>query len=127
MARAERWITSIGDAITRRPAQLAYVSVVAQRIVIDEARVLSNRSRVPMEASELELVMDPRESIETVLDELDLLHRFSAELPGWQRPIVDILAGEIDRGDALAAINSAREAEGLAPWTVDSLRTGLHR
>lgn len=115
--------------ILKHPGFAAYVSVTARRIVIDEARALSSRSRVPMEVSELELelVMDPRESIETVLDDLDLLHRFSAELPSWQRPLVDVLAGELDRGHALTAINSAREAEGLAPWTVDSLRTGLSR
>jgi hypothetical protein len=113
--------------ILKHPGLAAYMSVVARRIVIDEARALSNRSRVPLEAGELELVVNPGESIESMLDDLDLLHRFSAELPGWKKPIVGVLAGEAERDGALAAINSAREAEGLAPWTSDSLRTGIHR
>jgi len=113
--------------ILKHPGLAAYVSVVARRIVIDEVRALGNRSRAPAEASDLELVVDPRESIETVLDDLDVLQRLSAELPSWQRPILGVLAGEIDRADALAAINSARESEGLAPWTQDSLRTGVRR
>ena len=113
--------------ILKHPGLAAYVSVIARRMVIDEARALGNRSRLPIEATEIETAFDPRATMDAVLDDLDLLRRFAAELPAWQTPVVEVLAGELDRDTALAAINQARATEGLSPWTQESLRTGIHR
>lgn len=113
--------------ILRHPGLAAYVSVIARRIVIDEIRSFASRSRVAEAADDLERAVDPRESIESVLDDLDVLRRLSSELPQWQQPIIGVLSGDLDRNDALSAINHARESDGLAAWTPDSLRTALHR
>ena len=113
--------------ILKQPGLAAYVSVIARRIVIDECRAMENRARAGIDPATIETSADPRSSLDTVLDELDLLQRFSSELPEWEAPLVDVLAGQAERDAALRAVNRKREAAGLVPWSADSMRTALHR
>jgi nucleoside phosphorylase/DNA-directed RNA polymerase specialized sigma24 family protein len=113
--------------ILRHPGLAAFLSVIARRIVIDECRAMENRSRVGIEPESIEASVDPRDTLDAVLDDLDLLQRFANELPEWQAPIVELLAGRLDRDDALRSINRQREAAGLALWSSDALRTAVHR
>ena len=113
--------------ILKHPGLAAYLSVIARRIVIDECRAMENRGRTGIEPESIEASVDPRDTLAAVLDDLDLLQRFASELPEWQAPIVDVLAGRLDRGDALRSINRRRDAIGLAAWSTDAIRTAVHR
>ncbi|MBK7078182.1 MAG: hypothetical protein IPH44_38545 [Myxococcales bacterium] len=113
--------------LVRHPGLAAYVSVIARRVVIDECRAMDNRARAGIEPDSIESSVDPHEALAAVLDDLDLLQRYASELPAWQAPIVDVLAGHLDRADALRSINREREAAGLAAWSPDALHTAVHR
>ena len=115
------------NRILKHPGLAAYVSVIARRIVIDECRAMDNRVRTGIEPESVESAVDPRATLESVLDELDLLQRFASELPDWQAPLVQVLAGQLDREQALAALNHEREAAGLPVWSADAMRTAIHR
>ncbi|HEY0477793.1 MAG TPA: hypothetical protein VGD37_09725 [Kofleriaceae bacterium] len=113
--------------VLKHPGLAAYLSVIARRIVIDECRAMANRGRTGIEPESIEASVDPRDTLAAVLDDLDLLRRFASELPEWQAPIVDVLAGRLDRDDALRSINRRRDATGLAAWSTDAIRTAVHR
>lgn len=113
--------------ILKHPGLAAYVSVIARRIVIDECRAFDNRTRTGTDPETLEASVDPRATLANVLDDLDLLQRLESEFPDWQKPLVDVLAGQAERQSALRAINRAREAAGLSPWSAEAMRTGVHR
>ena len=114
------------DRVLRHPGLAAYLSVVARRIVIDECRAM-DRVSPSIEPESIEVVIDPRSSLDEILADLDLLRRFASELPEWEAPLVDVLAGEVERDAALKTINRKREGAGLPAWTADSMRTGVHR
>lgn len=113
--------------ILKHPGLAAYVSVVARRIVIDECRAMDNRGRAGIDPETIETFADPRATLDAVLDDLDLLQRFARELPEWESPLVDVLAGQVERDGALRAINRKREAAGLSAWSADAMRTAVHR
>lgn len=113
--------------ILKHPGLAAYTSVVARRIVIDECRALTSRARASSKLGNVEAVLDPRTMIDSVLDDLDVLQRVAQDLPAWERPLLAVMTDQIERAAALDAINRERQAADLPPWTMDSLRTVLHR
>lgn len=115
------------NRILKHPGLAAYLSVIARRIVIDECRAMDNCARTGIEPESVESAVDPRAALDSVLDELDLLRRFASELSDWQAPLVQVLAGQLDREQALVAINHKREAAGLQDWSADAMRTAIHR
>ena len=131
MLRWKLWSLPAGHfaptRILKHPGIAAYVSVIARRIVIDECRAMENRARAGIEPDTIEASVDPRLPLDAVLDELDLLQRFASELPEWEMPLIDVLAGQVKRDAGLRAINRKREAAGLLAWSPDSMRTAVHR
>jgi DNA-directed RNA polymerase specialized sigma24 family protein len=115
------------ERVLKHPGLAAYLSVIARRIVIDECRAMDNRGRTGIEPESIEASVDPRDTLAAILDDLDLLQRLASELPEWQAPIVDVLAGRLDRDDALRSINRRRDAAGLAAWSPGAIRTAVHR
>jgi hypothetical protein len=113
--------------ILKHPGLAAYISVVARSMVIDECRALSGRVRVSSKQWNVEAALDPRTMIDAVLDDLDVLRRVAQDLPAWERPLLTVMADQIERTSALDEINRDRQAADLPPWTMDSLRTALHR
>lgn len=113
--------------ILKHPGLAAYLSVIGRRIVIDECRAMDNRARSGIEPETIEASIDARATLDAILDDLDLLRRFGSELPEWQSPLVEVLAGQADRDDALHAINRKRDQVGLPPWSPEAMRTAVHR
>ena len=131
MLRWKLWNLSPGQfssqRILKHPGLAAYISVVARRVVIDECRALTSRARASSKQWTVEAALDPRTMIDAVLDDLDVLQRVAQDLLAWERPLLAVMTDQVDRTAALVSINRDRQAADLPPWTMDSLRTALHR